>query len=537
MREDAGKPEGMNMARLRSAMTGLCGLAALALAPATASAQFSDPGAAAPVMRDVSGMIMVDYSPIRLTTGGSFDLMSYRYLQNMNDWLSFGVGAFAPMVEGNYGGFYGADLSFHAQRGIGGNWFVNGGLALGIGAGGASVSGIRSLSGEGVYGRAYAGIGYAARYLNIGVNVSRVGIVDSPIDDTTISVFVQRPLGFAVGSYGDSGRTIRADQFSSPRQANILSFEYNHIGQINPQGLYRGDIGAVSPQFTHFLNRDFYTFFGVEIGVIGLDWYNQAQAGFGRRFQLSDRVNAYAQLGIGSAGWVADTIDTGPGMVLYPKATLEYMVTENVGATLSAGYIYAPFATSRSWTLGLGLNYHLSRGRSADPQTAAAESYTLHGIRLNVMGRMTSPIYYNGRETEGIPMVAVQADYSLNENWYAAAHLAVAATRFRGYAGYAEGFVGLGWQTDLTSDGRMQGYAQLLYGLNDVGVSSVHKVGPLIYPALGVNYHVTDRVSLYGQIGATTSIGRFLDSSITNRFENYSVGFGLTYRFALPTRS
>lgn len=512
------------------------GLGAISLPNALTAQNLAFPDAP-PQTRDVRGMIMIDYTSMDLTNGGDFDLASYRYLQRTNDWLYFGIGAFAPLVRGNVGGFYGAEASLHAQRQIGdSNWFVNGGLSLGVGAGGDSVRGIRRFSGQGFFGRAYAGIGYRTRHLSFGVNYSRVAILGSPVNDSALTFFVQRPLGFAVGSHDDSGRRLRGDQFNSPQGENILSLQYSHIRQINPTGTYRGDIGVVSPQFTHFLNADTYTFFGVEIGLTGLDWYNQAQAGFGRRFRLSSRTNLYAQLGIGSGGWVTDTINTGAGLVIYPKLTFEYMLNERVGAQLSAGYFWAPTGTSRNLTLSAGLAYHLSRGRHGNTDWQLDE-YELHGIRLNVFGRATSPITYNGRTTEGIRLFAVQADYSLNRNWYVAAQIAAATTDFRGIAGYAEGYIGLGWQSPRFFNGRMQAYAQMMFGLNDVGVSSRHAVGPIIYPSLALSYHLNDRVSLYGQIGSTQAIGHRINSSITNRFEHTSVGFGVTYRFAVPARA
>ena len=74
-----------------------------------------------------------------------------------------------------------------------------------------------------------------------------------------------------------------------------------------------------------------------------------------------------------------------------------------------------------------------------------------------------------------------------------------------------------------------------MYGLNDVGVDPAHEVGALLYPAIGVNFHLNDRLSLYGQLGTTISLGQY--SGMTNTFENYSIGLGVTYRFSLPTRS
>lgn len=528
----------LHSVKTRAVILCLVGLGQFALADAAFGddASFDHPADRVETRR-VTGRLMLDYSSLTLTNGGAFDLMSLHYLQQTNDWLSFGVGAFAPIARGNYGGFYGADATLHAQRRIVGNWFVNAGLSVGAGAGGSSVSNIRALSGEGLFARAYAGVGYTFRNLSVGVNFSRVAIAGSQINDSAISLFVQRPLAFSVGSYADAGSSLSSAEFDAPEQENIISFQFNNVSQINPTGSYRGNIGVVSAQFTHFLNNRDYTFFGIDIGVSGLQWYNQAHGGIGRRFSLSPRLSLYGQVGLGSGGWVTDTFDTGPGFIIYPKVSLEYLWSNGIGATLSAGYLYAPFGTSRNWTVGLGLNYHLSRGNREANDTPSGADYTLRGVRLNVFGRRTSRIFYNGRESDGLNLIAVQADYALNDHWYLSGQIAAATNSFRSYAGYAEGFVGLGWQSNTSRSGRWQGYAQLMYGLNDVGVDARHEVGALLYPAVGLNYHVNNRISVYGQLGATISLGQYTRTNFTNSFENYSLGLGVTYRFSLPTRS
>ncbi|GAB4260639.1 MAG: hypothetical protein Kow0013_04330 [Pararhodobacter sp.] len=489
-------------------------------------------------MRRVEGMHMLDYSRYTLTNGQPFDLLSLHYFHRLNDWLHIGVGAFAPMFQGNAGGFYGADVTLHAQRRIAGNWFANAGLALGAGAGGSSIANIRRLSGDGLFARAYAGIGYRLRNgMSIGLNYSRVTIANSQIDDGAVNLFMQRPFARSIGAYDDAGRTLGARDFDAPGRESILSFNLSHMAQINPTGRYRGDIGLASVQYSHFFSRDFYSFFGVDIGVTGLHWYNQAEGGVGYRLSLTETVNLYGQIGIGSGGWVTSHVNTGPGFVIYPKVTLEYLWRNGIGATVSAGYFHAPQGTSRNWTLGIGLNYHLSHDHRRPPEAETPADYRLRGVRLHVMGRVTSPIAYNGRRSDGISMIAVQVDYALNEHWYLAGQMAASATAFRGYAGYAEGFVGLGWQSRPVLGGRVQGYAQVMYGLNDVGVSARHEVGPILYPAIGVNYHLNDRLSLYGQMGAALSLGRYFNPGSTVNFHDASIGFGLTYRFSLPTRN
>ncbi len=58
-----------------------------------------------------NGLLMLDYEQISLASGGKFDLLSASYLHRLNDWLYFGVGFGAPMVEGNYGGFFAGGIA------------------------------------------------------------------------------------------------------------------------------------------------------------------------------------------------------------------------------------------------------------------------------------------------------------------------------------------------------------------------------------------------------------------------------------------
>lgn len=519
------------------AMASAALLCASSLIGATGQAQAQAQEAmfpASPATHTVTGFTMLDYSALTLTDGTDFDLFGIHYMQRVNDWLYVGAGAFAPMVEGNYSGFYGADVTLHAQRTIFGNWFANAGLSLGAAAGGQSNTNISRLSGDGIYGRAYVGVGYAFENFSLGLNYSHVEMPGGQVNSDAVNLFVQMPFSYARGDFRDAGRQLGLQDFDAPRTDNILSFNYTHVSQIDPTARYSGDIGFASLQFSHFLNDNVYAFFGIDIGVSGLMFFNQAQGGLGYRWALSDNVNLYGQVGIGSGGYVTNTYDAGPGLAIYPRATLEYLWGNGFGATASLGYLAAPLGTARSWTVGLGLNYHMSGPRSGRTDRSGAD-YTLRGVRLNVMGRATSDIDFNGRVTDGLGLVALQADYMLDENWYLAAQVAAGTEAFRGIAGYAEGYIGAGWQTNLTASGRLQAYAQLLYGLNDVGVSPAHEVGGMVYPAIGFSYGLNDRVALYGQIGATISTGQYFGTH-TNAFETYTVGLGLSYRFSLPTR-
>lgn len=488
------------------------------------------------VLGDATALLMLDYEKIALTNGGNFDLLGVNYLHQLNDWLYFGVGFGVPMVEGDYGGFFAGGVTLHAQKEVFGNWFVDAGVSFGAGAGGASVAHIRQLSGTGTYLKKYMGLGYRLGNINVGVNYADVKISNSLIDDSVINFFVQAPLSSSVGSYADSGNTLGPADFGRLGRESIVSFEYSSLSQIDPTGKYGGNIGLVSPQYSQFISDNNYWFFGLDLGYSGLVWYNQAQGGFGRRISVSPNINLYGQIGVGSGGWVTDTIDTGPGLVVYPKVKAEYQWGNGIGAFVSAGYLFAPLGTSRNWSLGAGINYHLPDGTQGASGDESAYDLALKGLRVNVFDRKLYNVSFNGGKISDLNLVSLQFDYNFRDNWYIPVHLAAATNDFKGFAGYVEGFAGLGWQSDPFAAGKLQAYAQVAYGLNDVGIDAQHDVGALLYPSVGLNYNLNDRYSLYGQFGKTISLGQYLKPNFSNSFEGTSIGFGVSYRFSIPTR-
>lgn len=494
----------------------------------------SSPANAPSTLGESAGMVMLTYQKITLTNGGKFDLYSTHYLHQLNDWIYFGAGISAPLVEGNYGGFFSGDVTLHAQKTVFGNWFVDAGLSFGAGAGGASITNIRDLSGTGLYLKKYVGLGYEGEHFNFGVNYADINIANSPVNDSVISFFVQKPLSASVGSYADRGNSLDPAAFGFLGGESIVSVEYSNLNQIDPVGKYGGDIGLVSPQFSHFFTDDDYVFFGLDLGYSGLVWYNQFQAGYGRRISLTPNINLYGQLGIGSGGWVTDTIDTGPGLVVYPKAKAEYLWSNGIGAFLSAGYLVAPKGSSKNWSIGAGVNYHFPSAKQALSPDSSGYDVALKGARINVFERKVTDIVYNGAALDDLNLTAIQFDYNLNDSWYVPVQVAAAKNDFLGFAGYVEGFAGLGWQSDIFGLDRLSGYAQVMYGMNDVGVNAKQDVGPLLYPSIGFTYDLNDRYSIYGQFGKTVSLSQYTEPNFTNFFEGVSIGLGVSYRFGVP---
>lgn len=494
-----------------------------------------DSAAAPNTLDQANGMLMLDYAKFGLKGGGTFDLLGAHYLHQMNDWLYLGVGISGPLLQGNYGGLFFVDTTLHAQKKVLGNWFVDAGVAIGGGGGGASIRNIKQLSGAGRYVKKYVGLGYDHNGVYYGVNYANIDVAGSPIKDSALNFFIQKPVSFWAGSFSDAGNRITPSGIDFGSHDSVISLELNHMTQIHPQGLYRGNIGLVSPQFSHFFSKHNYLYFGFDLGISGLDWYNQIHGGIGHRIAISPDFNVYAQLGIGSGGWVTDTIDTGPGLLIYPKVKAEYMLSKGLGLSLSAGYLAAPKGTSKNWTVGAGLSFHLSPDGGGTDNTHG--DVMLRGLRVNLYDKLLMDVNHNGVDVKNINMTALQLDYVLNNSFYIPFQIAAATSAYKGYAGYTEMFVGLGWQSHRPRPAKLNGFAQVSLGLNDLGIDKQQDVGPLLNAAVGLTYDLNKRFSLYGQLSRTVSVKQHIQSSFSNNFEATSVGLGLTYRFSFPTRS
>ena len=130
--------------------------------------------------------------------------------------------------------------------------------------------------------------------------------------------------------------------------ANIIEIGLDNIIQLKPQGSYKGNINLAAFQFDHFITDSTYVLFEAGIGYRGLPIYNQVFGGIGYNFAYSPRVNFRGQLSLGSGGYAPEKIDTGPGLLFYPKVSAEYMLSNNLGISLSGGYLTAPKGSSRN---------------------------------------------------------------------------------------------------------------------------------------------------------------------------------------------
>ncbi len=480
---------------------------------------------AAATLTKGEAMVMLDYQVIRVPDAPSLDLMGFHFLNKMNDWLYLGVGGYAPVVKGEYGGFMAFDVTAHAQRKVYGDVFANAGLSMGGGGGGKSVEQSKVLSGTGGFFKGYVGLGYDFKDFSVGANVSKVKFINSAINSSQLNVYVQVPFSYNVGPYASSGeRFVSSGQpggFDTEGASgeNTLTVGLDNYSQVNPQGSAKGIINVVDLQFSHFMTRSAYWYFSLGVGYHGLPLYNQILGGVGYRVPVSPSVNLYGQLGLGSGGYAPEKIDTGSGLLVYPKVSAEYLLNKNFGVALSAGYLVAPTGSSKNHTLGLALNYRLhSGGTSASGNDAADGIY--RGYRLSLSQQTEFKVRVRGGGVDNINMLAAQVDHLIDDHLYIPIRAGVAYNAYLGYPGYGELAAGVGLQSKYAKGDGFQYFGQLLVGTN------VH--GPIVQTGLGLNYGLSDRLAIHGMAGQTIGVDN-------DKFKSGYVGLGVTYRFSVPS--
>ncbi|MFT6605048.1 MAG: hypothetical protein ACJA2X_000224 [Halocynthiibacter sp.] len=475
----------------------------------------------APKVKDHAGIFMLDYQDIRLPGNESLDFLGYHLLSPLNDWLYFGIGSYAPFLKGEYGGFMAFGVKLHAQRKITDHIFVNGGFAFGGGGGGKSIAQSIKLSGTGGYLHSYIGLGYAFEKFSAGVNISHMKFHKSSIDSTQINVFLQRPFSYSTSPYGRHGDRVTPSTLpnsSAPLgdgYGSMIMAGLDNYAQINPQGSYKGLVGAVDLQYSKFMTKQRYWFYALGVGYKGLPTYNQAIGGIGYRFSLAPRITLYGQLGFGSGGYAPTLIDTGSGLLLYPKLAAEYRFNERLGFALTAGYSHAIDGTARNYTFGTALISHFRIANAATADSNAIQGQ-YKAFQFSLSHETAFNIRYKHLSSPPLNMLVIRGQKTLGTHFYVPLRAAISYQSYRGYPGYGEVSAGIGAISKNVAGARLQVFGELHVGAN--------VQGPIARAAVGFEYGLSDELALRGFAAKTAG---------KTGFRSTSLGLGISRKFSL----
>ncbi|MBQ0929017.1 hypothetical protein KAK07_06380 [Ideonella sp. 4Y16] len=499
--------------RLSSALT--LGL----LASLTAHAQDSTPPDGS--LRRHDALITLDYQKIKVPGDAPIDFMGFHLYHPVGERLHLGAGVYAPLVHGGYGGFMAFDLGAYLRQPISGPLFATAGLSAGGGGGGRSIAQSKVLSGTGGFVKGHVGLGWDFGRFAVGVNAAKVKFRSSAIDSTQANLFVEIPYSYLTGPFASQGTPLSAaDERRAAAEVgeNMLTVTLDNYRQSSPQGNFKGTLRLADLQYAHFFAPDTYWFGAIGVGYRGLPIYNQVLGGVGQRWRVAPNWALYGQLGLGSGGYSPEQIDTGPGLLVYPKLSAEYALSPTLGLSLSVGHMSAPKASSRNTTYGLALTHHLRPSRAGDEGPSHWQ-----GFRVSLFHQTDFKLVYRDIARPPLQMIGIQVDTPLNERWYVPVQAAVAYNAYLGYPGYGELLTGLGLQSRAAASDRWQWFGQAMVGAN------VH--GTAAKASGGVRYILDDQMSLslnLGRLEARSSAGR--------RFSADTVGLGVDYRFSTPTR-
>jgi len=477
----------------------------------------------ASTLRRNEARLMLDYQTVRVQGDSAIDLAGFHVYLPVAEGIAVGAGLMAPLVSGRYGGFMGASVGVQGRWRLGGPVVALATLSAGGGAGGRSPEHAKRLSGTGSFVRGQLALGYDAGDYTLGAGISRINFRQSLIDGSQLNLFLELPFSYLSGSYARRGQPLSAtDDERAAREMgeSMLSFSLDNYRQLNATGSYAGTVRTGEFQFSHFLTPQLYWFASFASAYSGLPTYNQLLGGAGWRWRVSPSWRLYAQLGLGSGGYAPEQIDTGPGLLVYPKLAAEYAPNPTLGVALSAGYLTAPKGSSRNPTYGLTLTRHLRSGQGGD---AGAPPAHYEGLRITLLHQTDAQLRYRGIERPALHMIGLQIDMPVSERFYLPLQASAAYTSYLGYPGYAEIFAGLGVQTRLAPGERVQAFGQLMGGAN------VHGKGGKINA--GLRYVLDDRLAMSvsgGRIEARSAGG--------GRYGANNLVLGLDYRFAVPAR-
>jgi len=510
------------LAALALAAPLLATVAAHAQTPASAPA---DPAPATSTMQRHDGLLTVDYQVIKVPGDEPIDLLGFHVFRQVAEGIYLGAGAYGPHLKGEYGGFMAFDLGAHVRYPLGGGWLVSADLSGGGGGGGRNIEQSSTLSGTGGFVRAAVGLAYDFGPVALGINATRMKFRQSLIDGTQANVFLSVPFSYRSGAFALGGRALtpaEERQAASDAGESMLTFSLDNLRQIDPQGTNQETIRTADLQYAHFLAEDTYWFAALGIGYRGLPMYNQMMGGLGQRVRLSRHVTLYGQLGIGTGGYAPELIDTGPGLLIYPKASLEYALSRSTGLALSVGYLAAPEASSRNHTVALAFVKHWSSGDLGGDRGGEGPT-RWQGVRFTTSLLTDFNLRYRDIDRDNVQMISIQFDTPLSGDWYLPVQASVATSDYRGYPGYGEVLAGVGRQTQAGPTDRWQLFGELMAG------AIVH--GLVVKANAGVRYQLNDQLAAQLALGHIESVDRS-----EKTFSTHSLGLGLSYRFSLPVR-
>ena len=505
------------------------------LAICISCALFSQEKNSIPIKKIQAGFASIDYLSLKMPLNKfgepeiNMGITGIHYNLWLNKSIYGGVG-FYGSVNGKRGGMFTLGVNFGMKSMLTHQLFIDTGFHLGAG-GGASTP-----DGGGAMFLPHVSLGYQFKNFSTTVGYSHINFFDKGnIDGQQLRIGVQIPISFNYASFKNKEKNYTTESLKNStwnRFSKRISMMM-HLNNLSPYGdsqftdgvsLKGKTIRLAGFEFDSYFNDHWFAFFKADGAFHGIQGgYMDLFLGGGYHFSMNkNRTNILAKFGVGAGG--GGGADTGGGFLIYPDISIEQLLFKDIYFSINKGYLMNPNNHFTSTTLGFGLKYYVNHSGITTKNKTTLTKSKFKGIEIIIGQEM----YLNAKRmlqpTENLHQIALQLNLFLTKNVYLAGHTSFA--NFGNAGAYAEGIVGVGYQTKPLLSKKVNLFTQILAGAAGGGDISTGQ-GLIVKPSIGINYLINDKLKIRTLIGKVKARGGELNST--------SISLGLTYNLSFLT--
>ena len=456
------------------------------------------------------------YESIALTPTEDMGLSSISILYDMSPFWYAGVDIYGA-TSGNRGGFFTTGVDIGLRLKPFDHIEINPGIFVGAGGGGAAPQG------GGLMIRPYLEASYHTDSFTAGIGISHIEFPNGDISSTQPYFSISIPTDGGYISGHPYGKPNAIDGHTSTKEVDF-SFLVEHYvprdGSLNTDG-----VTQTKP----------YTLAGVKLKQeIAPSWYSIAEtagagggssdgfmeilAGVGYQYKstsLPIELNLEALLGAAGGG----RVDTGGGIVYKLQAGATISPIKHLSISVNAGTIESIDGTLSATTYSLNIGYKNNFIDTLGDDTETTQSPWSVRI-MNKSYLDTDTIFNSTKNFDRVDLLGFSIERYITPHIYLIGQTYWA---YKGGAGgYAEGVVGLGYQT--SSYHGLSIYGEAMAG---VGGGGGVDIGGGLFGAVGAGlaYSIADDIDIF--IGGEYAKGR------DGGFSSNAFKAGLKYNFSL----
>ena len=446
----------------------------------------------------------------------------------LNNSIYTGVG-FYGSVHGKRGGLFTLGVNAGFKTNIINNLFLDTGFHFGGGGGaGAPDCG-------GAFILPHLNLGLEFEKFSTTLGYSSINFFDKGnITSNQIRLGLQIPISYDYTKFSNkeksfSTKELKGSEWDTPSSKSALLL---HLNNYVPKGNSQDTNGNIYPsgttirlaglEYTKYLKNNWFLFFKADGAFHGIDaGYMDIFLGGGYQFNFNqNRTRILTKFAIGAGG--GGGVETQGGFLIHPDLALEQKIFNSTYLSFNKGYIMTPNAFYKASTFGIGLKYNINSQGLQKTQGTYFSNHKIKGIEIIIK----NDVYFNAQRRvnpdENLHQIALQVNLFATNNIYLAGQTSFAS--FGNAGAYAEGIVGVGYQSNPIVKNKIQLFTQVLAGAAGGGHISTGQ-GLIVRPSVGFNLKLNEKLSFRSSFGKVKARKGALNSTSFTFGLNYRVGF------------